>query len=84
MVEGDCCSARERIAKYVAVTRDPSSCNHMVREPLAAVRSEIVIPDSFAARRRVNESSISRIDRDVAYSAALLEQHQVANNEGAR
>jgi hypothetical protein len=73
VVEGNRCRTCERISEYVTIARDASSGNHMVREPLAAVRSEIVITDPFPARRRVNESSISRIYRDVAYSAALLE-----------
>jgi hypothetical protein len=73
VIEGDCCSARERIAKYATVTRDASSGNHMLRKPSAPVGSEIVIADAASARRRVNESSISRIDRNVAYPATLFE-----------
>jgi len=73
VIEGDCCCARERIAEYATVTRYPSSSNHVVGEPSAPVGSEIVIADAASARRRVNESSISRIDRNMAYPATLRE-----------
>jgi hypothetical protein len=53
----------------------------MFREPLPAARIEIVVTDSLSARGRVDEATIPRIDRDVAYPSALLEEHEVAYSE---
>jgi hypothetical protein len=56
----------------------------MFREPLPPARIEIVVTDTLSARGRVDEATISRIDRDVAYPSALLEEHEVAYGERAR
>jgi hypothetical protein len=73
VIEGDCRCPRERIAKYATVTRNASSSNHMLGKPSAPVGCEIVIADAASARRRVDESPISGINRNVAYPATLRE-----------
>jgi hypothetical protein len=47
----------------------------MIREPFAAAAVQVVVTHSVSARRRVDEPMIAGVDRDVAYSATLLEQH---------
>lgn len=82
MIEGDYRATYERIAqcspegitKYASVTRNSSSCNQMIREPLAAIRVKIVVANAVSARGRVDETSVTRVYRDVTDPTALLEQ----------
>jgi hypothetical protein len=74
VVEGDC-TTRERIDQYAAITRYPSSGNQMIREPSASVRAQIVVSDAVAAGRRVDEPPVTRINGNVADSAALRKEH---------
>ena len=50
----------------------------MICEPFAATAVQVVVTHSISAGRGVDEPMITRIDRDVADSATLLEQHEVA------
>jgi hypothetical protein len=79
MVEGYCSSARERIYQYVAVTRNSSSGNQMVREPAAPTGPQIVITDASAAGRGVDEPAVTCIKGDVTNAPTLLEEHQITD-----
>jgi len=77
MVEGNSSSARERVNQYVAVTRNSSSGNQVVREPAASTGPQIVVTDSSAAGRGVDEPAVTRINGDVADAPTLLEEHEI-------
>jgi hypothetical protein len=47
----------------------------MIREPSASVRAQIVVSDAVAAGRRVDEPPVTRINGNVADSAALRKEH---------
>ena len=57
MVEGDYHAARERIAKcvaervtkYASIACNSSSGNQMIREPVATIGIEIIVPDAVPA-----------------------------------
>ena len=55
----------------------------MIREPFAATAVQVVVTHSITAGRGVDEPVIPCIDRDVADSATLLEQHEVAYRKRA-
>ena len=54
----------------------------MIREPFAATAVQIVVTHAIAAGRGVDETMIPGVDRDVADSATLLKQHEVAYRKG--
>jgi len=74
VVEGNC-ATRERIDQYAAIACNSSSGNQMIREPSAPVRPQIVVTDAMAAGRGMDESSVTGVNGDVAYPAALRKQH---------
>jgi hypothetical protein len=47
----------------------------MIREPLAAAGSQIVVTDAVAAGGRMDKTTSSRVDGDMADPAALREKH---------
>jgi hypothetical protein len=55
----------------------------MVGEPPAPAGIQIVVAYTLSAGGGVNETTVPRIDRDVAYSSTLRKQHEVADGERA-
>ena len=55
----------------------------MIREPPAAPRVKVVVADPVPTGRRVEETSVARVYRDVTDPSTLLEEQQVANGQGA-
>jgi len=53
----------------------------MIREPLAPPGIQVVVSDPVSARRGVDETTVSGIDRYVADPTALREQHQVTDSQ---
>jgi hypothetical protein len=50
----------------------------MIRKPAAPTGVELVVANTISTGRGVNEATIARVDRDVAYPSTLRKEHEVA------
>jgi hypothetical protein len=55
----------------------------MIRKPAAPTGVELVVANTISTGRGVNEATIARVDRDVAYPSTLRKEHEVAYGERA-
>jgi hypothetical protein len=47
----------------------------MIRKPLTPMCVKVVVANALSARRRMDESVVARVNRNVTDSAALFEEH---------
>ena len=60
---------------------DTSRRDHVIGEPAAALRRQVIVANAAAARARVNDAIAPRVDRDVVYATVLLEHHEIARRD---